>query len=126
MPLQQHGQGCILRLGVGALAQAARPSAGFGDRAALAQQRFADGTLCRRKGMTMAQILYFADLQRICAPEGPSPTPATVERWAGDQGILYKYDRRGRIWTTTDAVNAALGLHVHPVLTPEQELLGLI
>ncbi|WP_369969886.1 hypothetical protein AB8E26_06715 [Stenotrophomonas rhizophila] len=76
--------------------------------------------------MTVAQILHFSDLQRICAPDGPLPTPATVERWAGDQGIMYKYDRRGRIWTTTDAVNAALGVHASPALTPEQKLLGLV
>ena len=74
----------------------------------------------------MAQILYFSDLQRICAPDGPPPTPSTVERWAGNQGIRYKYDRRGRIWTTTDAVNAALGVRPETEPTPEQELLGLV
>ena len=62
----------------------------------------------------------------LCAPDGPVPTPATVERWAEAQGILYKYDRRGRIWTTTDAVNAALGLQVVPAAPPEQELLRLV
>ncbi len=36
--------------------------------------------------------------------------PATVVRWAHAQGIRYKYDVRGGIWTTVDALNAALGL----------------
>ncbi|MBB5531540.1 hypothetical protein GGD72_002323 [Stenotrophomonas maltophilia] len=58
----------------------------------------------------MAQILHFTDLQRICAPDGPPPRAVTVRRWADREGIRYKYDRRGRIWTTLDAVNAALGL----------------
>lgn len=78
------------------------------------------------EGSGLYQILTFRDLQRICAPDGPVPTPATVERWAEAQGILYKYDRRGRIWTTTDAVNAALGLQVVPAAPPEQELLRLV
>lgn len=74
----------------------------------------------------MARILHFSDLQRICAPDGPSPTPLTVERWAADQGIRYKYDRRGRIWTTTEAVNASLGVRPDVAPTPEEELLGLV
>lgn len=55
-------------------------------------------------------ILHFRDLQRICSPEGPPPRVAAVAKWAEREGISYKYDRRGRIWTTLDAVNAALGL----------------
>lgn len=74
----------------------------------------------------MAQILHFTDLQRICAPDGPPPSPATVERWAGNQGILYKYDRRGRIWTTTDAVNVALGLPAASAPPSEMALLDLV
>ncbi len=74
----------------------------------------------------MAQILHFTDLQRICAPDGPPPTPTTVERWADAQGILYKYDRRGRIWTTTDAVNVALGLPTASAQSPELTLLDLV
>lgn len=58
----------------------------------------------------MAQILHFTDLQRICAPDGPPPRAVTVRRWADREGIRYKYDRRGGIWTTIDALNAALGL----------------
>ncbi|WP_240336170.1 hypothetical protein [Stenotrophomonas sp. B1-1] len=57
-----------------------------------------------------AKILRFGDLQRICAPQGPPPRPATVRRWADREGIRYKYDRQGGIWTTLDAINAALGL----------------
>lgn len=74
----------------------------------------------------MAQILHFTDLQRICAPDGPPPTPATVERWADGQGILYKYDRRGRIWTTVEAINAALGLPGASALPHEATLLELV
>ncbi|WP_164147389.1 hypothetical protein [Stenotrophomonas maltophilia] len=74
----------------------------------------------------MAQILHFSDLQRICAPDGPPPTPTTVERWADAQGILYKYDRRGRIWTTVEAINAALGLPGTTSLPHETTLLELV
>lgn len=56
------------------------------------------------------RIVRFAALQRICSPDGPPPRPATVRRWADKEGIRYKYDRNGGIWTTLDAVNAALGL----------------
>lgn len=57
-------------------------------------------------------ILQFEDLQRLCrpAPEAPMPKLATVERWAKAQGIRYRYDGQGGIWTTLDALNAALGL----------------
>ncbi|WP_033485382.1 hypothetical protein [Xanthomonas phaseoli] len=55
-------------------------------------------------------VLTFEDLRRLCAPIGPSPRAATVVRWANDQGIRYRYDGRGGIWTTLDALNAALGL----------------
>lgn len=58
------------------------------------------------------QVLHFADLQRLCrpAPDAPLPKLATVERWAKAQGIRYRYDGQGGIWTTLDALNAALGL----------------
>lgn len=58
-------------------------------------------------------ILQFQDLQEICKP-GERPTVATVEKWAQDQGIRYRYDRKGGIWTTLDAVNAALGCGAPP------------
>lgn len=56
------------------------------------------------------QVLTFEDLRSLCAPNGPSPRLSTVERWAQAQGIRYKYDGQGGIWTTIDALNAALGL----------------
>ena len=37
-------------------------------------------------------------------------TRATAERWAQRAGICYRYDGRGGIWTTLDAINAALGV----------------
>lgn len=57
-------------------------------------------------------VLQFGDLQRLCrpAPDAPLPQLATVERWANAQGIRYRYDGLGGIWTTLDALNAALGL----------------
>lgn len=57
-------------------------------------------------------ILQFHDLQRLCRPdpEARPPRLATVVRWAGQQGIPFKYDGNGGIFTTVDAVNAALGL----------------
>jgi len=66
------------------------------------------------------RIVRFAALQRICSPEGPPPRAATVRRWADKQGIRYKYDRHGGIWTTLDVVNAALGLGPAPP-HPERE-----
>ncbi|MBV6863383.1 hypothetical protein [Xanthomonas euvesicatoria] len=56
-------------------------------------------------------VITFEDLRRLYAPAGPTPRASTVMRWARDQGIRYKYDGRGGIWTTVDALNAALGLH---------------
>jgi len=56
-------------------------------------------------------ILHFKDLQQICQP-GKQPRLATVELWARKNGIAYKYDARGGIWTTLDAINAALGLQL--------------
>jgi hypothetical protein len=54
-------------------------------------------------------ILQFSDLQELCRP-GEKPRLSTVERWAASQGIRYRYDGKGGIWTTVDALNAALGL----------------
>ena len=56
------------------------------------------------------QVLTFEDLQHMCRPRGPAPRASTVAKWAERQQIRYKYDGRGGIWTTTDALNAALGL----------------
>ncbi|GAB3335064.1 hypothetical protein [Marilutibacter aestuarii] len=54
-------------------------------------------------------VLQFEDLQELCQPGG-HPRLATVERWAREQGVRYRYDGRGGIWTTLDALNAAIGL----------------
>jgi len=127
MPLQHDREASDIRPGVGTLAQAAWPA---GDRCCgggnLAEQRVTDEIVRRREGLSMAQILHFTDLQRICAPDGPPPTPTTVERWADAQGILYKYDRRGRIWTTVEAINAALGLPGASALPHATTLLELV
>lgn len=56
------------------------------------------------------KILTFRDLQRIVAPDGPLPRPSTVVRWAEKHRVLYRQDGKGGIWTTVDALNAALGL----------------
>lgn len=58
----------------------------------------------------MTDVVTFTELQRLCRPDGPLPRASTVRRWADRQEIRYKYDGRGGIWTTTDALNAALGL----------------
>lgn len=57
-----------------------------------------------------AAVVRFDALQRLCRPDGPLPRAATVRRWATNQGIRFKPDGAGGIWTTTDALNAALGL----------------
>lgn len=54
-------------------------------------------------------VLSFDDLRRI-SRLGDRATLARVERWAKQVGIRYQYDGRGGIWTTVDALNAALGL----------------
>lgn len=57
----------------------------------------------------IGSILQFEDLQELCQPGG-NPRLATVEKWARKQGVRYRYDGRGGIWTTLDALNVALGL----------------
>jgi hypothetical protein len=54
-------------------------------------------------------IIEFDDLRKI-SRLGERATGATVERWAQRAGISYRYDGRGGIWTTLDAINAALGV----------------
>jgi hypothetical protein len=56
------------------------------------------------------EIISFEQLQRICAPKGPAPRASTVRRWAERQGIRYRSDGAGGIWTTQEALNRALGL----------------
>jgi hypothetical protein len=55
-------------------------------------------------------VIQFEDLQEICKP-GAHPRLAAVERWAKAQGLRYRYDGKGGIWTTVDALNAAIGIH---------------
>jgi len=45
---------------------------------------------------------------------GERATLATVERWAKRIGLKYAYDARGGIWTTADALNAAVGFAITP------------
>lgn len=54
-------------------------------------------------------VLQFSDLQELCHPGG-QPRLATVERWARAQGIPFRYDGKGGIWTTIDGLNYALGI----------------
>lgn len=63
-------------------------------------------------GRVIGPVLQHVDLQRLCRPdpEAPVPTLATVERWARKIGLRVQYDGRGGLWTTVDALNAALGL----------------
>ena len=57
----------------------------------------------------LGAIIEFDDLCKISGL-GERATRATVERWAQRAGICYRYDGRGGIWTTLDAINAALGV----------------
>ena len=54
-------------------------------------------------------IVPFADLQELCRP-GQKPRRSTVEKSARGQGIEYRYDGQGGIFTTIEAVNIALGV----------------
>jgi len=54
-------------------------------------------------------VYQFADLQQLCKP-GAKPSLRTVVAWCEDNYIRFRYDRKGGIWTTADALNAALGL----------------
>lgn len=60
------------------------------------------------------RVLHFSDLQRLARPDGPPPRLSTVVRWANQQGIRFRYDGAGGIWTTIDALNVALGLDSSP------------
>jgi hypothetical protein len=70
-------------------------------------------------------ILQFSDLQELCRP-GERPRLATVERWARTIGLRFRYDGKGGIFTTVDAINHALGLpgeSESDLLDPEDILL---
>jgi len=72
----------------------------------------------------MREVVPFAALQRLCRPAGPVPRASTVCRWAELQGIRYKYDAQGGIWTTKAALNAALGLgQLDPEMEREEDLI---
>ena len=55
-------------------------------------------------------IYTFEDLRRLCGGAKKVSRPR-VEAWARQEGIRYKYDGMGGIWTTREAINAALGLN---------------
>lgn len=74
--------------------------------------------------MTSPSFLTFDDLRRM-SRLGPRATLARVERWAAQTGIKYKYDGRGGIWTTHDALNAAIGLSQAPSEKGAYELAGI-
>ncbi|MGY4696557.1 hypothetical protein XfCFBP8356_004960 [Xylella fastidiosa subsp. sandyi] len=57
----------------------------------------------------LPDIYTFHDLQLLCG-RGKKVKRARVEEWARRQGIPYKYDGEGGIWTTLQALNAALGI----------------
>ena len=74
--------------------------------AVLAEPRTAARALSGMTSPALDQILFFEDLRIISQRR----RLAEVERWAIDQQIPFKYDGRGGIWTTLDAVNASLGV----------------
>lgn len=54
-------------------------------------------------------LIEYDDLRKL-SRLGEHAQLATVERWAKRAGIRYQYDGRGGIWTTLDAMNAAVGM----------------
>lgn len=54
-------------------------------------------------------LIEYDDLRKL-SRLGENAQLASVERWAKRVGIRYGYDGRGGIWTTLDAMNAAVGL----------------
>lgn len=54
-------------------------------------------------------IIEFDDLRKL-SRLGERAQLASVERWAKRVGIRYQYDGCGGIWTTLDAMNAAVGM----------------
>lgn len=55
-------------------------------------------------------VLTFPVLQRIVRPLGGLPRAATVVRWAKKNHVRLLEDGAGGVFTTVDALNAALGL----------------
>lgn len=62
-------------------------------------------------------LIEYDDLRKL-SRLGDNAQLATIERWAKRAGIRYQYDGRGGIWTTLDAMNAAVGMAQEP--EPEQ------
>lgn len=58
-------------------------------------------------------LIEFDNLRKL-SRLGENAQLATVERWAKRAGIRYQYDGRGGIWTTLDAMNAAVGIAEEP------------
>lgn len=54
-------------------------------------------------------LIDFDDLRKL-SRLGDAAKLSTVERWPQRVGIKYSYDGRGGIWTTMDAMNAAIGV----------------
>jgi hypothetical protein len=52
------------------------------------------------------QVLQFEDLQILSRKK----RIVDVARWADAQGIPYRFDGKGGLWTTLAGLNAALGL----------------
>lgn len=55
-------------------------------------------------------VLTFQALQRIVRPMGSLPRVATVIRWAKRNHVRVLQDGAGGVFTTVDAINAALGI----------------
>jgi hypothetical protein len=73
-------------------------------------------------------VIEYAELQRLCRPNPAAPRPrlSTVVKWARDQGIRYRYDGGGGIWTTRAALEQAVNdgdLEVSGVQRPIEELI---
>jgi hypothetical protein len=60
-------------------------------------------------------LIGFDDLRKL-SRLGDAAKLSSVERWAQRVGIRYQYDGRGGIWTTLDAMNAAIGVVQEPIL----------
>ena len=71
----------------------------------------------------IGSIIGFEELRRLCRPNGPKPRLQTVCSWADKQGIRYKWDNAGGIWTTMEAVNAALDPRKENNVTVKEELI---
>jgi hypothetical protein len=70
-----------------------------------------------KEPIMIGALIEFDDLRRL-SRLGDNAQRATVERWARRAGIRYQYDGRGGIWTTLDAMNAALGMAQDPEPAP--------